>query len=1094
MARLLSFILVFLSFDSVAILAAESMNKSEVDRQALLSFKASIPSDTLSVLRSWSNESLDFCSWRGVTCGKDLPLRVVSLELNSLHLSGPLSPSLANLTSVTQLDLGSNSFSGEIPKELGTLPKLQNLMLASNMLAGEIPGSLGTGRSLSYVNLAYNTLSGGIPHSLATSSSLTVLNLTMNGLSGTIPASLFNGSSQLVVVDLRGNLLSGPIPNFHRMATLQVLSLAENNLSGSIPTSLGNVSSLTEISLHTNNLGGPIPETLSRIPNLIVLRLGENNLSGSTPTELFNISSLRFIDLGQNSLIGRIPSNVGNSLPNLKVLTMWGNRINGSIPESLANASKLQLVDLSNNSLAGPVPSLGSLPELYGLILGNNNLESDDWTFLASLTNCSHLEFLAMDGNILNGSLPRLLVGNLSASLEYLNFENNQIVGPIPLEVGNLASLENLNFGNNQIVGPIPLEVGKLASLISLKLGQNRLVGTITTVVQNLSNLQMLDINQNLLSGGIPSTIAKLRQLVILNLSKNSLSGPIPSTIGNLSMLTELHMYNNNLSANIPSSLGNCRQLIMLDLSSNRLYGSIPSQLLTGSLQFVSLDLSRNNLTGSIPPQIGGLIGLIYLDISYNNLSGEALSSLGQCASLQYLNTKRNMLNGSIPQSFSATSISSMDLSQNNFTGQIPEFLGNLSQLIELDLSNNNFFGPIPTGGIFQNTSAVILDGNIRLCTANATPFSSIFPICPRISAGGRMKNARLFAIVIPPITIALFSFLCFVTTLLKKRAHTAPCYKETMKKVSYGDILKATNWLSPVNKISSSHTGSVYIGRFEFDTDLVAIKVFHLNEYGSLNTFLMECEVLKNTRHRNLMKAVTVCSAVDLENNEFKAIVFDFMANGSLDMWVHPKLHENCLKRVLSLDERIRIAVDVASALDYMHNQLAPPLIHCDLKPANVLLDYDMTARVGDFGSAKFLSSSLSSPKDIAGLGGTIGYIAPEYGMGYKISTGCDVYSFGVLLLEMLTGMRPTDEMFTDGMSLHKLVSLAYPHGLCEVLDPYLSHGGDHVFATLTLQSYLIPLVEVALLCSMELPKDRPAMRDVCAKIVEIRESFLVS
>nr|CAB3466501.1 unnamed protein product [Digitaria exilis] len=328
----------------------------------------------------------------------------------------------------------------------------------------------------------------------------------------------------------------------------------------------------------------------------------------------------------------------------------------------------------------------------------------------------------------------------------------------------------------------------------------------------------------------------------------------------------------------------------------------------------------------------------------------------------------------------------------------------------------------------------------------------------------------------------------------LQKREHIFPCYKETMKKVSYGDILKATNWLSPVNKISTSRTGSVYIGRFQFDTDLVVIKVFHLDEYGSLNSFLMECQVLRNTRHRNLMKAVTLCSTVDLENNEFKAIVFDFMANGSLDMWVHPKLHQNCPKRCLSLGQRIRIAADVASALDYMHNQLVPPLVHCDLKPSNVLLDYDMTARVGDYGSAKFISSDPSSPKEFVGVGGTIGYIAPEYGMGYKISTGCDVYSFGVLLLEMFTGMKPTDAMFTNGISLHKLVSSAYPHELCKVLDPYMSQEGNNVFATLTLQSYLMPLVEVALLCSMDLPKDRPGTRDVCAKILEISEAFLES
>lgn len=157
-----------------------------------------------------------------------------------------------------------------------------------------------------------------------------------------------------------------------------------------------------------------------------------------------------------------------------------------------------------------------------------------------------------------------------------------------------------------------------------------------------------------------------------------------------------------------------------------------------------------------------------------------------------------------------------------------------------------------------------------------------------------------------------------------------------------------------------------------------MAIKLFHLEENGARNSFLTECEVLRNTQHRNIVKAVTVCSTVDLENNEFKAIVFDFMANGSLDMWVHPKLHQNSPKRVLTLGQRLRIAADVALALDYMHNQLTPPLIHCDLKPGNVLLDYDMTARVGDFGSARFLSSSPGSPEDLVGVEGTIGYIAP--------------------------------------------------------------------------------------------------------------------
>ncbi|WVZ95238.1 hypothetical protein U9M48_041029 [Paspalum notatum var. saurae] len=944
----------------------DSTNKSEIDRQALLDFKRGITADPVGALGSWHKDSLDFCNWRGVTCGKALPFRVVSLELKSLQLAGQVSPSLANLTSIARLDLGNNSFIGPIP------------------------------------------------HSLANSSSLTVLNLIMNRLSGIIPPSLFSASSQLVFVDLTMNLFSGRIPDFQRMPMLRILRLADNFLSGNIPASLGNISSLIEISLSSNNLSGHIP------------------------AQLYNISSLSVLDLRQNNFTGTIPSGNEFSLPNLKTVLMSYNSIEGSIPASLANASKLQLIDLSNNLLAGSVPLLGSLSHLTLLSLGSNFLKSDIGAFITSVTNCSNLRLLSMRDNILNGSLP-ISVGNISSSLERLDLGKNLIVGTLPEGIGNLLQL------------------------------------------------QLLSIDQNSISGEIPSSVWNLSNLVVLRLSQNNFSGEITPPVGNLQNLSQLSLDSNSLGGNIPASLGQCKHLVMLDLSVNRLDGYIPTQLLTlTTLQ--SLDLSRNNLNGSIPQQIA-LTNLAVLSVSYNYLSGQIPPSLGQCLVLSFLHMESNQLDGIIPQSLmNLKAMQHIDLSQNNLSGQIQDFFNSFTALERLDLSYNNFEGPVPTNGYFDDDTIVNLHGNPKLCSTSNVLFT--LPSCPTTSTA-QNKNIRLMLIVIPPITIAFFSFLSFMIILLKKRTQTAPVYKETMKKVSYGDILKATNWFSPVNKISSSRTGSVYIGRFEFDTDLVAIKVFHLDQHGSLNSFLMECEVLRNTRHRNLMKAVTICSTADFENNEFKAIVFDFMANGSLDMWLHPKLHQNSPKRGLSLGQRIRIAMDVASALDYMHNQLTPPLVHCDLKPANVLLDYDMTARVGDFGSAKFLSSGLDTPESFVGVGGTIGYIAPEYGMGYKVSTGCDVYSFGVLLLEMLTGKRPTDEVFIDGMSLHKLVSSAYPNGLHEVLDPYMSQGGDHAFAASTLQGYLIPLAEVALACSMELPKDRPVMHDVCAKIFEISEAF---
>ncbi|KAF7013595.1 hypothetical protein CFC21_027665 [Triticum aestivum] len=967
-------------------------NGSEVDRQALLSFKSSISSDPRGVLSSWST-STSFCSWRGVTCGITLPTRVVSLNLNSRELTGQLSPWIANLTSLEQLDLSENLFSGGIPEELGTLQQLQFMILSTNNLVGTIPRSLGTSRSLKNV-------------------------------------------------DLSSNQLVGPILGFHKRSNLQFLDLSSNNLSGSIPSSLGNVSSLTYICLDTNMLSGSVPETLSLIQNLRMLSLSNNYLSGHVSAKLCNMSSLIYLRLDQNNLTGRVPSCIGNTLQNLKLLSMSGNKFEGLIPSSLANASNLRWIDLGHNLLEGRIPSLGSLSNLTFLNLESNFLQAEGWEFLVSLTNCARLQALHMNGNALNGN--------------------------IPISVGNLSrSLVRLILGNNQIVGTIPVEI------------------------VNLRNLQMLDMGQNLLSGVIPSVIGNLGHLIVLILSGNKFSGQIPSTIGNLSRLNKLYLHNNELTGNIPATLGNCKQLYMLELYFNSLEGPIPSELFS-STTLIGLDLSNNYLTGSIPLQIGALLQLLRLDISFNKLSGQVPLTFGECVQLSSLRLRSNMLTGSIPRSFSnLKSIEQIDLSQNSLVGKIPEFFANMDYLQQLYLSMNYFEGPIPTGGIFQNHSAVNLEGNDELCASAATTLYQ-FPVCTTTSAVGSKKNALLLVKVIPPVAIALISFIYFVVTLLKRRqAETITCYKETMKKISYGDIVKATNWLSPINKISSSRTGSIYIGRFEFDTDLVAIKLFHLEENGAHDSFATECEVLRNTRHRNLVKAVTVCSTVDLENNEFKAIVFDFMANGSLDMWVHPKLHNNSPKRVLSLGQRLRIAMDVALALDYMHNQLTPPLIHCDLKPGNVLLDYDMTARVGDFGSARFLSSTPGSPEDLVGVEGTIGYIAPEYCMGYKVSPGCDVYGFGILLLEMLTGRRPTDAMFTGGLSLHKLVSSAFPGRLREVLDPHLSHEQQRACDRVLMRRYMVPLVEVGLLCSTESPKDRPGMGEVCARILCLKEAF---
>ena len=206
--------------------------------------------------------------------------------------------------------------------------------------------------------------------------------------------------------------------------------------------------------------------------------------------------------------------------------------------------------------------------------------------------------------------------------------------------------------------------------------------------------------------------------------------------------------------------------------------------------------------------------------------------------------------------------------------------------------------------------------------------------------------------------------------------------FNEHTKKISYADIVKATNRFSSANLIGSGSSGAVYKGSLNCQKDQVAIKVFNLNIYGADKGFIAECEALRNIRHRNLVKIITSCSSVDSNGEDFKALVFQYMLNGNLEMWLHPKGTEHGERHILTLTQRIKISLDVAFALDYLHNQCASPLIHCDLKPCNILLDLDMVAYVTDFGLSRFIFTTSNAHQDsstrLSHLKGSFGYIPP--------------------------------------------------------------------------------------------------------------------
>ncbi|GLT86258.1 hypothetical protein SLE2022_044070 [Rubroshorea leprosula] len=231
-------------------------------------------------------------------------------------------------------------------------------------------------------------------------------------------------------------------------------------------------------------------------------------------------------------------------------------------------------------------------------------------------------------------------------------------------------------------------------------------------------------------------------------------------------------------------------------------------------------------------------------------------------------------------------------------------------------------------------------------------------------------------------------------------------------------------------------------------------------------------------------------------------------MANGSLENWLHSSIQKtnNGQSRVQSLNllQRISIAIDVASALDYLHHHCLNPIVHCDLKPSNVLLDNDMTAHGGDFGLARYFSKlRLPNESSSVGVRGTIGYTAPEYGMGSEVTIHGDVYSYGILVLEMMTGKRPTDSLFEGGLNLHNYAKTALPDKVMEIADPKLQHEAQA--ATInnqigvrawynSLRDCLISMIRIGVACSVESPQGRMTPSAVLTELHLIRNNLLLN
>ncbi|XP_027166871.1 receptor kinase-like protein Xa21 [Coffea eugenioides] len=612
--------------------------------------------------------------------------------------------------------------------------------------------------------------------------------------------------------------------------------------------------------------------------------------------------------------------------------------------------------------------------------------------------------------------------------------------------------------------------------------------------------------------------LGKLKILRRLRLDHNEFSGQIVSTLSNSTTLYHLDLSTNHFEGGnvFDNVLVNYQNLQYLDISQNNCTGIISPHFLQTQSSLMYMILGENSFSGSLPPEIGKLIHLVDFNVSHNHLVGDIPLSLADCSNLENLSMQANFFQGTIPPNLaSLKSIQQLDLSSNNLTGPIPRELEKLQFLSYLNLSYNDIEGEIPNTGVFRNASQISLTGNNKLC--GGIPELE-FPPCPVIKGKnrGKLKVIILLSIVLPATLLVLGALLLYFLVYHKGERRmvagfsSMPPRIDELLRLSYHELVHATSGFSPENLIGSGNFGAVYKGRLEkHGNKLVAVKVLDLQKNGASKSFKAECKALRNIRHRNLVSIVSYCSSIDSKGDECKALIYEFMENGNLDLWLHPSetTDQATSSRSLNLLQKLNIAIDVASALQYLHDHCEAEIVHCDLKPSNILLDNDLVAHVGDFGLARLLpkpvnTSSEQRTSSTIAIKGSIGYAAPEYGMGHAASTQGDVYSYGILLLEMITGRRPTDDIFVGDLDLHNYVNGALHERVPEIVDPLLlsegrdensriTHGEKTINGGREIDC-IISLLKIGLKCSARLPNDRMHMNEVVRKLHLIKDVFL--
>ncbi|CAN6561059.1 unnamed protein product [Malus baccata var. baccata] len=595
--------------------------------------------------------------------------------------------------------------------------QVTHLLLPSKGLDGVIftsSSSLANLTHLTHLNLSHNSLLGSLENKLFESlNSLKILDLSYNLLSGELPLSLTSGHIQ--TLDLSSNHFHGPIPSsfFMHAWNLTSFNVSNNAFSRYIPSSICLHSNplIKVVDFSSNQFSGNIYHGFGRCSELQIFRAGHNNLSGLLPEDIYNATKLKEVAVPLNSLYGGISERIVN-FSNLAILDLSFNQLSGVLPLRLGKLSKLKIITLEFNDLQGPLPqSLMNCTSLVELRLGRNNLEGDitklNFSKLVQLTK------LDLFLNNFTGKLPTSLYS--CRSLKAIRLGKNNLEGQIQPEILSLNSLSFLSLSNNRLENftgamKILMRCKSLQVLLLSysfngegKLSDNDMVG-----FDGFRDLRILSLSYCNLTGQLPVLLAKLKSLENLALHGNKITGTIPSWLGtNLPRLSSISLAKNLFSGEFPKELCRVPALVHVPIAAQAGQDDMELPIYSGNSAGV---LNAYRRMSNFPPSI---------DLSENNITGNIPTEIGQLQLLQYLYLGDNNFSGNIPDQMSNLKrLEGLNLSNNHLSGKIPSSLASLNFLSSVDVSYNNLEGPIPTGTQLQSFEASAFEGNPKLCGA----------------------------------------------------------------------------------------------------------------------------------------------------------------------------------------------------------------------------------------------------------------------------------------------------------------------------------------------------------------------------------------